>query len=266
LTSIELTNHYDDQIIPLLRQMINLKELTLFLTVLKTYSTYIDGIQLHDQILIYMPQLNKFMFSIFTGVINRHIKIDLPSNEGIQRSFIGKGYGQVGSCVHTKPQHNVGMSHVYSLPYQFEYFLRLNNSFPGGMFDTVQCLTMIDQYPFEHNLFKLISQCFPLLKELRVVNNQPQKNKQHSSRLIIFPHLILLNLVKAHVDYAEQLLCDKNTYLPALLDLYIDDKSLAMITNNFTNDAIYRNCAKIKKLHADSFLRLKDRYQYFPSL
>jgi hypothetical protein len=49
------------------------------------------------------------------------------------------------------------MSHVYSLPYQFEYFLHLNNSFQGGMFDKVQYLLMTDGRPFEHNLFKLIS-------------------------------------------------------------------------------------------------------------
>jgi len=263
---MEVTTHYDDQIVPLLRRMINLKQLTLFLSVLKSYSTYIDGIQLHDQFLIYMPQLNKFTFSINTGVVNEHIQIDLQSNEDIQRSFIGKGYGQVGSYVHNREEDNVGMSHVYSLPYQFEYFLALNNSFQGDMFDTVQCLTMTDGRPFEHNLFKLISQCFPLLKELRVVNHQPQKNKQHSSILIIFPHLNLLNLVKAHVDYAEQLLCDKNTHLPTLLDLCIEYKSLEMITNNFTKNEIRCNCAKIKKLHGNSFLRPKNFDQYFPLL
>ncbi|CAF1147435.1 unnamed protein product [Rotaria sp. Silwood1] len=199
LTSMKDTRHYDDQIIPLLRRMINLKELTLFLLVLKNDSIYIDGIQLHDQILIYMPQLNKFTFSINTVIVNEDIKIDRPSNEDIQHSFIGKGYGQVGSYVHYRQERNVGTSHVYSLPYQFEYFFHLNNSFQGDIFDTVQCLAMTDGRPFEHNLFKLISQCFPLLKELRVVNYQPQKNKQHSSILIIFPRLILLNLIEAHL-------------------------------------------------------------------
>jgi hypothetical protein len=48
LISIEFVSHYDKQVVPLLRRMINLKELTLFLSVLKTYSTYIDNIQLHN--------------------------------------------------------------------------------------------------------------------------------------------------------------------------------------------------------------------------
>ncbi|CAF1049917.1 unnamed protein product [Rotaria sordida] len=268
LNSMEDTLYYDDQIIPLLHRMINLKELTLFLSVLTTSWTYIDGIQLHDQILIYMPQLNKFTFSIITTGVNdgKNIKIDLPSNKDIQRSFIGKGYGQVGSFVYNRKKYNVGTSHVYSLPYQFEYFFRLNNSFQGDIFDTVQCITMIDGRPFEYNLFKRISQCFPLLKELSVINYAPQKTKQHSSILIIFPHLILLNLVKAHVDYAEQFLYDKNTHLSALLDLYIEYKSLVMITNNFTNDTICRNCTKIKKLHTNSFCRTQNFHHYFPLL
>jgi hypothetical protein len=246
--------------------MINLKELTLFLSILQSQSTYIDGVQLHDKVLIYMPQLNKFTFSLSTTVVNIITKIDLPSNEDFQRSFIGKGYGQVCSYVHTKYAGNGGTSHAYSLPYQFQYFLRLNNSFKAAMFDTVQYLKMTDGRPFKHNFFRLISFCFPRLKELYVVNYHPQEKKQHSSILIIFPHLILLNLVKAHVDYAEQLLYDKNTHLPALLDLCIEYKSLVMITNNFTNDAICRNCAKIKKIHASSFSRPNNFQKYFPLL
>jgi hypothetical protein len=265
LTSEANTNIYDDQIIPLLRRMINLEELTLFLTIFRD-NTYVDGIQLHDQILIYMPQLNRFTFSINTLVLypDENIRINHQSNEDIQRSFIGKGYGQVGSYVHYRQEHNVGMAHVYSLPYQFEYFLDLNNSFQGDMFYTVQSLTMTDGRPFEHSLFKLASQCFPLLKALKVDNWHPQKNKQHSSVLITFPHLILLNLVKAHEDYAEQLLCDKNTHLPALLDLGIKYKTLIIITNNFTDGAICRNCAKIKELHGDLFDRTLNIHKYFP--
>ena len=246
--------------------MINLQQLTLFLLISKADSTYIDGTQIHDEILIYMPQLNKFTFSINTRVVNGARKIDLQSNEDIQRSFIGKGYGQVGSCVHTRHEDNVGMSHVYSLPYQFEYFLDLNNSFQGNIFDTVQCLTMLDARPFEHDLFQLVSQCFPRLKELHVVNYQPPKTKQYSSKLIIFPHLILLNLIEAHVDYAEHLLFDKNTHLPALSDLCVKYESLAIITNNFTEHTICRNGAKIKKLHANPFTPSKNFAHYFPLL
>jgi hypothetical protein len=257
---------FEREIVELLRRMINLKELTLFLSVLILNGTYVDGIELHNEILIYMPQLNKFTFSIHTFLINKDIEMNLPTNEDIQRSFIGKGFGQVGSSIQIQRTDNVGKLHVYSLPYQFQYFLHLNNTFQGDMFDTVQYLTMEDALPFEHYFFKLISQCFPRLKELSVANYQAQKKTKDSSQLIVFPHLILLNLVNAHVDYAEQLLCDKTTHLPALLDLCIEYKSLAIITNDFTNDAICRNCAKIKKLHTDPFLTPENFQHYFPSL
>jgi hypothetical protein len=72
--------------------MINLNELKLYLSIIRYDSTYIDGIQLHDEILINMTQLNKFTFSIKTTVFNKNIQIDLPSNEDIQYSFIRRGY------------------------------------------------------------------------------------------------------------------------------------------------------------------------------
>ena len=44
--------------------MINLEELNLSLLVLKSNSTYIDGIQLYDQFLTYVTKLKKFTFNI----------------------------------------------------------------------------------------------------------------------------------------------------------------------------------------------------------
>jgi hypothetical protein len=147
--------------------MINLEELKLLLSLKRVDSTYIDGIQLHDEILIYLPKLNKFTFSINTTILNNNVKINLPFNEDIQRSFIGRKYGQVGSYVQTRAIENQGSCHVYSLPYQFDGFLHLNNSFQGGMFYNVRCLVMNDETrPFEHNFFKLISQNFDFLTEL----------------------------------------------------------------------------------------------------
>jgi hypothetical protein len=72
--------------------MSNLEELTLFLMIKRYDSTYIDGTQLYNQILIHMPRLNKFTFSINTLVCNRYVNITLPSNNDIQRSSIEKKY------------------------------------------------------------------------------------------------------------------------------------------------------------------------------
>src|ERR1700722_19956793 len=101
--------------------MINLEELTLYLSVARFDSIYIDGIQLYDQFLIYMTQLKKFTFNIKTKVYNRNVSVELPSNEAIQRSFIGKGYQEVASYVNTKSFLHEGECHIYSLPYEFEY-------------------------------------------------------------------------------------------------------------------------------------------------
>jgi hypothetical protein len=261
--------------------MINLEELMLFLTVIKIDSNFIDGFQLHDEIIIYMAKLNKFLFSINTNVILKNTDIDFSLNEYIQHSFIGNGYGPVGSYVCPKsiklvyksldcPELNVrggGRSHVFSLPYSFKYFLHLNNSFQGGMFDIVQYLKMNDIRPFEYQLFKTISQDFPSLKQLIICNSEAQTVKQHSSTLITFSHLILLDLVQAHVDYAELFLCNKKTDLPCLLDLCIEYQSLTMVTMNFTNVATRVHCAKLKGLHINKpFVRPKHFDQYFPLL
>ncbi|CAF4153657.1 unnamed protein product [Rotaria sordida] len=220
LTSINYTHVYDEHITQLLHQMINLEELILFLTVVRIDSNFIDGHQLYDEVVIYMPKLNKFLFSINTSVILKNIDIDFSSNEYIQRSFIGKGYGQ-----------------------------------------------MNDIRPFEYQLFKKISENFPCLKELIICNREAQTDKQHLSTLIRFPHLILLNLVMTHVDYAEQFLSDKKTDLPCLLDLCIEYESLIMVTNNFTNNATRLHCAKLKGLHINKpFVRPKHFHQYFPLL
>ncbi|CAF1370841.1 unnamed protein product [Rotaria sordida] len=137
LISIEQTRFYDDQIVPLIRQMSNLEELTLFLIIKRYDSSYIDGIQLYDQILIHMPRLNKFTFSINTLVHNRYVNITLPSNDDIQRSFIERKYQQVGSYADDNLIEYEARCHIYSLPYQFDNFHHLNNSFQGGIFEKV---------------------------------------------------------------------------------------------------------------------------------
>jgi hypothetical protein len=135
------------------------------------------------------------------------------------------------------------------------------------MFDNVQYLMMADLRPFEHYFFKVISQSFPLLKQLHIYNDESQKEKQQSMTYIIFSHLILLNLDCAHVDYAEQFLFDKQCHLPCLLDLYISYNSLAVVTNNFTNDETRLTCGKLTNLRIkEPFVPPKNFHQYFPLL
>jgi hypothetical protein len=126
---------------------------------------------------------------------------------------------------------------------------------------------MEDSHPFEHNFFKVISEDFPYLKELSILNNEPQKDKQQSRTTIIFPHLILLDIVSAHVDYAENFLSEENIHLPHLMDLEIRYESLAIVTNNFTSDATRLTCSKVTCLTIDEpFVRPANFHRYFPVL
>jgi hypothetical protein len=166
-----------------------------------------------------MTQLKKFSFCINTTVF-RKVTAELPSNEDIQRSFIGRGYQQVSSYVHTDLMMTEGECLIYSLPYEFDYFFGLNNSFSSGIFHKVRYLKMSDTIPFEHQFFKLISQDFPFLEFLYISNKHSQKDKQYSSTLITF-----LDLKWAHVDYVELFLLEKNMHLSRWLNLSIQYKN-----------------------------------------
>jgi hypothetical protein len=217
--------------------------------------------------LIYLTQLKKFTFCINTRLFNDEVRVELPSNEDIQRSLIGRGYQQVTSYVHTNSMKTKGQCFFYSLPYDFENFVELDNSFQGGMFHNVRQLTMSDTIPFEHKLFQLISEDFPFLEFLYLCNRHPQNDKPNSSTLITFPYLTFLSLQYAHVDYAELFLLKNNVHLPSLLNLCIKYKSLAKITNNFTNDATCFNFGTLKSLDVfQTFVRSENFHQYFPLL
>jgi hypothetical protein len=249
--------------------MINLEELKLYLQVRRIDMNYIDGYQLYDQFLMNMTQLKKFTFYIKTEVavdVDTH-RFNLPSNEDIQRSFIGRGYQQVASSVYTESVMCDGVCHIYSVPYDFEYYAYLDDSFPSGMFHKVRQLKMLDFIPFEYKLFQIISQDFPFLQFLYINNHSGQKGNEYSSTLITFPYLVLLHLEYAHVDYAKLFLFKQNTYLPRLLNLAITSKSLTTITNIFTNDATYFNFDKLESLDVcKSFVRPQNFHEYFPLL
>jgi hypothetical protein len=248
--------------------MINLEELALQLSVIRAERTYIDGNHLYEEVLNYLPRLNKFMFNIHTNIINTDIKIDLPSNDDIRNSFIKRGFQSVGTWAEKTLKNNEGNCHVYSLPYPFRDFLFMSSCFQGGKFDKVRMLMMLDRYPFEYKLFKIISEDFPFLQKLVILNFRAQENDQHhSSALITFNHLLKLNLIHVHEDYVTQFLSERNTRLPCLTNLKIRYDTLAGVTNNFTNDETRLNCAKIKSLYAcDLTVRSQNFDSYFPSL
>ncbi|CAF1185219.1 unnamed protein product [Adineta steineri] len=265
--SPDYTDKHDTQVFPFIRRMINLEELKLYLLIDVYDANYIDGIQLYNELLCHMNKLNQFTFNIQTRTYRCYTDINFSSNEDIQRSFIGKDiYKQIDSYINTKSCFR-SKCHIYSLPYQFEYLLEINNSFPGGTFHTVRHLEVIDIFPFEHNFFQIISHDIPFIETLRIDNDKPQKYKHYSStELIMFPYLKRLNLQSAHEDYAEQFLLKKITYLPYLFNLNIKCESLIMITNNFTIDTTYFNSSRVKHLYLNHSLHSENLCQYFPML
>ena len=229
--------------------MINLEELKLYLTVFRPNHGYIDGVQLSDHVLNHLPQLRRFTFNIRTDVPNNGRNSPLPTNEAIQRSFSGRGYQQVASFVDNDSKNVDGNCRVYSLPYPFEYFLDLDNSFPGGLFQKVRFLTMDDEHPFEDAVFRKISHDMPFLEYLEISNEHPQKDKQRSSTVLVFPHLKHLDLRYAHDDYAELFLLKRNTCLLRLSTLLIVYESLRRIMNESYSDSRDFNIYGLKSLN-----------------
>ncbi|CAF3851792.1 unnamed protein product, partial [Rotaria sp. Silwood1] len=90
LTCCCFTDEYDTQILPLLHRMSNLEELTLDI-INDDRTTFVDGTQIHNQILVHMPLLYKFTFHISTGTKLNHI-VDEISSDDIQRTFTNMGY------------------------------------------------------------------------------------------------------------------------------------------------------------------------------
>jgi hypothetical protein len=247
--------------------MLNLEEMTLFLSIVRTESTYIDGKQLYDEVLIHMPRLKKFIFSIHTYITNYDTRIDLPSNNDIRNTFIERGYQQVDSFAHDKLTNNRANCHVYSLPYPFKDFVYMTSSFRGGQFNKVKHLAMCDRNPFEHDFFKIISRDFPFLQILSITNVESQRNKQPSSTLITFNHLWSLSLQYVHIDYAVQFLSNRNIHVPRLTNISIRYETLSTVTNNFTNDATRLTCSKIEYLHTYGlFVRPENFHLYFSLL
>ena len=160
-----------------------------------------------------------------------------------------------------------GQCRIYSLPFAFERFTYLSNSFQGGIFHRVRCVRMKDTDSFECLFFKIASDAFPVLEYLYISNSSPQKEKTHPSIPITFPHLMFLCLKEAHDDYVEQLLLEKNAHLPRLLNLHIQHQSLSTISNGFTKDPKQFNFGTLKNLDlCESFIRPLNFHEYFPLL
>ena len=65
--------------------MFNLEGFTLQLVVLRIGSTYINGDQLYDEVINYLPRLHQFISSIHTQIYDNRFELDLLPNDNIRK-------------------------------------------------------------------------------------------------------------------------------------------------------------------------------------
>jgi hypothetical protein len=117
-----------------------------------------------------------------------------------------------------------------------------------------------------------ISQSFPFMEKLTIINWKSQQNKQCTKSkddnrdlsIIECSHLTELSLIKVHCDYVAQFLVDTKMCLPHNVSLYVVYRSLQKVTHNFKRDATRTNCAKVNYICTDKVSQFpKHFYNYF---
>ena len=129
------TSSYDNLVVPLLHRMTNLEELTLY-TYITDRPTFVDGIHLHNQILIHMLRLRKLTFHISTANMSND-PIYRVSNDDIQKTFSNIKHGPVVSIVDYYTS-RMATCQIFSLPISFSqvaykqfatYYISFSNTF-----------------------------------------------------------------------------------------------------------------------------------------
>ena len=80
------TKKYETEFLPLLRRMSNLEELTLNISINRRTS-FIDGPQIKNDLLVRLPRLSKFIFHVQNEVEKQHLPPGPLSEKEIQQSF-----------------------------------------------------------------------------------------------------------------------------------------------------------------------------------
>ncbi|CAF5080216.1 unnamed protein product, partial [Rotaria sp. Silwood1] len=262
---------YDESIVSLLHRMLNLEELDLNITV-NCYEKFIDGNTLKKDIIIYMPQLYKFTFNIYS-IINHRNHINFPLNEHIKNTFKNISNNQIITSIDHFQEQRYSQCHIYSYPYKWKIYDNLTNNFRGGLFISVTQVSLYDERPFEYEFFLRIQISFPFMKELTIKNQKAQKYKQFIKSnnnnqilsIIEYFNLTRLDFTKTHDDYLELFLFDMNMSLPNNLHLLVDYASLERVTYYFTRYIARNNCIKLAALYCDPVKQIDEHIKnYFP--
>jgi hypothetical protein len=248
--------------------MSSLEKLTLYLRI-EDRDRFIDGTHLHDEILIYMPELHSFTFYISTHVNTADLVHHL-SCEDIQRTFTNIGQEHVASVVNYISDKEIVCS-IFSIPFVFDRLEDIGSIFPNTRFSYVTYLLVEDVISFNREFFIRIARAFPLLTKFCIANVESAQISNfpngQSYEIAEYPNLIYLDMLCANIDYLEQFLNEKVTYVPRLKKLKVVYNSLRVVTNNFTREETRRNCAKVTRLLIRTPLACsKDFYLYFPLL
>jgi len=270
---------YDSEIVPLIRRMCNLEKLTLYLC-MRNRNKYVDGIQLQNDILIYLEQLRTFVFYISSEISSEHHVSTLLSDD-IKRTFTDVKYGEV-ACFIDHCISGLNIYHIFSIPFAFDSLEHLRNNLPNIVFNNVTSLSIIGSIPFKYEYFLRLAKTFPFLKSLHFAHIVPdtlddsEESKFNYNELysaVEYPYLRSLDLLDAYIDYSELFLNESKTRLPNLIELKIGYDALQTLTENFRRDETRLNCINIKRLihqqvYGDNeiIVKPKDYYLYFPHL
>ncbi|CAF1426971.1 unnamed protein product, partial [Rotaria sp. Silwood1] len=272
LICYDSTQGYDNLILPLLRRMSYLEELTLYLHILGG-STFISGTHLDNEILSHMPRLHTFSFYFASenAIADPDIHI---SNSDIEQTFTTIEHRQMACLIDYYSCRKL-ICRVFSLPFKFDRLENITNNIPNIVFNSVNHLKLRDKYPFKHEFFIRLARGFPFLKSLSIDTILAPNWRSHEYHryhidwcsIVEYPHLISLNIDSANSYYAEHFLNETKTHLPRLTELKIRYEDLEMVTKNFTRNETQRNCAKVKRLIVKHCIVYpKDVYHYFPLL
>ncbi|CAF1262567.1 unnamed protein product [Adineta steineri] len=218
-----------------------------------------------------MPQLNQFTFFIHSFFLANSL-VRLSSSEDIQKTIIDFPNDNIISYMNILPQTERVQCHIYSYPFMMRYYTGISNVFPGGLFEHVRSVSLIDERPFQHEFFVRIQKSFPFMQELSLVNYEAQNQTQSfqsngdngNLSVIEYTSLCKLYIDRAHDDYVEEFLVDTKTCLRNNIILFVDYESLQRVTHNFTRDATRNNCDKITKLYlCDRKERCNSLEEYF---
>ncbi|CAF3765759.1 unnamed protein product [Rotaria magnacalcarata] len=224
LTSYCHTKMYDIHILPIIRQMVYLKELALFFPV-DERSRFIDGIHLENEIIIYLSHLQRFTFNITTHTESTKNEVHLQSNDDIRRTFLNWRFGQVNCYISHYPD-SIAQCHIFSLPCHANNIYCISYGFQGDICRNGRHLYLSDRvYPFKHEFFLRIARAFPLVTHLSVSNNRVRDDEEETNNKMIsiveFDHLTHLSIYFQRAINAEQFLVDTYTRLPNFIHIYV---------------------------------------------